>query len=557
MIPTVRLRTPVLVLCLAFVLAALSVHLRGALVSGVGSLNDEPAHYATSMMARDYLLGGDWFAPLDYARDWYLHYPKIALGQWPPMLYALIGVWMALFGVSGTAAVLGMAFLTACCATVLFRWLETEIGARGAGVAMLLFLCLPLVQEFSGALMTEVPLALFCTLAVLAYGRYLDRGGRRDALAFGLFAVAGILTKGNALALGMVPLLALVFTRRFELLRSKVFWLPAVLVLVICAPWYSMTAEIQARSWSGGTRPNLEYSLRALPSYLAASVRLGGWGLLLAAAFGLFKGCRDGQGKNGVWIASAGFFLGLLLLLVVLPSDVDGRHLVLATPLVVGCAVYGVVRASKDLGLAPAWGLALLLGLFGLEELRVVRKDFGGYREPVMALLRDPLYEQAVIMVAGDAIGEGLVIAGGAAADSPRPRHYILRASKVLISDDWNGRDYQLHFRTLDEMQARLEAFPVALLVLDSSTNPAQWFSHHTMLDQLVQERRDAWELLSSHDVRRQGEVFSQALRIYRLINWQSLPKAKVHLHTSEGGGLLQDKDAPEPLIVPGPPRIG
>ena len=54
----VRLRTSVLVLGLAFALAALSVHLRGALVSGVGSLNDEPAHYATSMMARDYLRDG-------------------------------------------------------------------------------------------------------------------------------------------------------------------------------------------------------------------------------------------------------------------------------------------------------------------------------------------------------------------------------------------------------------------------------------------------------------------------------------------------------------------
>lgn len=552
----VRLRTSVLVLGLAFALAALSVHLRGALVSGVGSLNDEPAHYATSMMARDYLLGGDWLAPMDYARDWYLHYPKVALGQWPPVLYALIGVWMVLFGVSGAAAVLGMAFLTACCATVLFRWMEKQVGMWGAGVAMLVFLCLPLVQEFSGALMTEVPLALFCTLAVLAYGRYLDRGGSRDALAFGLFAVAGILTKGNALALGLVPPLALVFTRRFELLRSKAFWLPAVLVLVICAPWYSVTAEIQASSWSGGTRPNLEYSLRALPSYLAASVRVGGWGLLLAAAFGLFRGCRGGQGENGAWIASAVFFLSLLALLVVLPSDVDERHLLLAAPLLVGCAVHGVVRASKDMGLAPVWGLALLLGLFGLEELRVVRKDFGGYREPIMELVQDPLYEQAVIMVAGDAIGEGLVIGGGAAGDSPRPRHYILRASKVLISDDWNGRDYQLHFQTLDEMQARLEAFPVALLVLDSSTNPAQWFSHHTLLDQLVEERGDAWELLSSHDVRRNGEVFSQALRIYRLTNWQSLPKAEVRLRTSGGAGLLQDKDARGPLIAPGQPRI-
>ena len=56
MIPAPRSWTPALVLCIAFALGAWSADLRGALDSGVGSLNDEPAHYATSMMVRDFLV---------------------------------------------------------------------------------------------------------------------------------------------------------------------------------------------------------------------------------------------------------------------------------------------------------------------------------------------------------------------------------------------------------------------------------------------------------------------------------------------------------------------
>ena len=551
MTPAPRSWTPALVLCIAFALGAWSADLRGALDSGVGSLNDEPAHYATSMMVRDFLVSGDWSAPMDYAREWYVHYPKVALGQWPPMLYAVMGTWMLLFGVSGTAAILCMVFLTSCCASALYRWLQPKMGTLAAGTGVLIFLALPLVQEFSAALMTEIPLTLFCTLSVLAFGRFLDRGSARDALAFGVFAVAAIMTKGNALALGAVPPFALLFTRRFDLLRSRLFWMPAILVIVLCAPWYGMTAEIQARSWSGGTRPNIEYSLRALPAYLSAFVSLGGLGLLLAAGFGLLQGCRQGHGANGVWNACAGYFLGLLILLVVLPSDVDGRHLILAAPLLVGCAVSGCVRVCGALGLAPAWGLALLVTMFSLETMRAVPKDFGGYREPIRALLQDPAYEKAVVLVAGDAIGEGLVIAGGAAVDAPRPRHHILRASKVLITDDWNGRDYQLHFTSLDAIQAQLEAFPVALLVLDSSTNPAQWFEHHSLLEKLVQERGETWELLGSHDVRRAGELFPKALRIYRLKDWEALAPADIYLQAPREWGNLLDKTKPLPMIQP------
>lgn len=551
MLSVPRLRTALLVLVLSFGLAALSVFFRGAMDSGVGSLNDEPAHYATSIMVHDFLLGGDWLRPMDYARNWYLHYPKVALGQWPPMLYGMLGIWMVLFGVSGVAAILGMAFLTACCTTALVSWLSEEFGGLEAAVGGLLFLALPVVQQFSGSVMTEIPLALFCTLAVLAFGRFLDRGQTRDALVFGLLAVAGIMTKGNALALGFVPLLGVLYSRRIDLVRRWNFWLPAVMVLLLCAPWYVVTADIQARSWSGGTLPNWDYFQRALPAYLLASVQLGGWGLALLAALGLATGIRKGPGKNGVWIAALAFFSGLLALLVILPSDVDPRHLVLAAPLLIGCAVGGAVCLGRAGGLPRGLGLGLLLGLFALEQFRVVPKDFGGYRGPMADLLGDPANQDAVFLVAGDAIGEGLIIAEGAASDAPRPRHHILRASKVLITDDWNGRDYQLHFPTSKQLQDQLEAFPVAFLILDSSTNPAQRFEHHILLDQLVQERSDAWELISSSPVRRDGELFPDALRIYRLKGWRSLPPAQIQLNTPSGGRFLQEKSTPKPLIWP------
>src|SRR5689334_11391847 len=58
---------------------------------------DEPAHYVSGLLVRDYLAQGVPGSPMAFARDFYLHYPKVAIGHWPPLFYVVQGVWTLLF----------------------------------------------------------------------------------------------------------------------------------------------------------------------------------------------------------------------------------------------------------------------------------------------------------------------------------------------------------------------------------------------------------------------------------------------------------------------------
>src|ERR1700761_9043583 len=61
-----------------------------------GGYSDEPAHYLTSLMIRDYLLSGFRLTPLAFAERYYVHYPAVAFGMWGPLLPILGGIWMVL-----------------------------------------------------------------------------------------------------------------------------------------------------------------------------------------------------------------------------------------------------------------------------------------------------------------------------------------------------------------------------------------------------------------------------------------------------------------------------
>src|ERR1700686_1788292 len=71
--------------------------LSGAYRAEFSGYPDESAHYVTSLMVRDFIVSLQYTEPMQFANDYYLHYPKVALGHWPPFFYALGGIWMLLF----------------------------------------------------------------------------------------------------------------------------------------------------------------------------------------------------------------------------------------------------------------------------------------------------------------------------------------------------------------------------------------------------------------------------------------------------------------------------
>src|SRR5207237_9290681 len=140
------------------------------------------------------------------------------LGHWPPVFYTVEAAWMLIFPISRQSLLFLMALFTAAMAFTLYRMVEQEFGALLGVTAGLFLIVLPVIQAYSGMVMADTLVGLLSLWTVLSFARFIDRQGWQDAALFGLLASLTILTKGTGLALALVPPLALLFNRRWNLI---------------------------------------------------------------------------------------------------------------------------------------------------------------------------------------------------------------------------------------------------------------------------------------------------------------------------------------------------
>jgi hypothetical protein len=58
-------------------------------------------------MLREWLLSREWRTPLRFAENYYVHYPKVALGHWAPAFHTLQAAWkLVLSPTTGSVLVL-------------------------------------------------------------------------------------------------------------------------------------------------------------------------------------------------------------------------------------------------------------------------------------------------------------------------------------------------------------------------------------------------------------------------------------------------------------------
>ena len=76
-------RTTLLAFLMFFAFAVVLQAWHGAYSAEFSGNPDEPAHYVTGVMVRDYLASFPWHPPMPFARDFYDHYPIVAIGHWP------------------------------------------------------------------------------------------------------------------------------------------------------------------------------------------------------------------------------------------------------------------------------------------------------------------------------------------------------------------------------------------------------------------------------------------------------------------------------------------
>jgi 4-amino-4-deoxy-L-arabinose transferase-like glycosyltransferase len=503
----------------------------------IGRHPDEPAHYITGLMVRDYIASGFPALPMSYAENYYIHYPKVALGHWPPLFYILQAAWTLLFPVSFQSLLLFMAVVAACLALSVFRTVQAEFGFW-AGVSMgVLLLLLPLVQTYYRMLMAEVLVALFCCVAAVYFGRYLDRERWQDLACFGIYASAAIMTKGNGLALALLPGLAVLVSRRFGLLRRPSFWLSGLIVAAICGPWTLATLGMVKNGWA--EEVSVAFVVGALPFNLWGLVKLTGVGLSALSAVGFLTRVVSpvlrGERLGGKWAAMAALVLSVYVFHSLVPASLDARHLIAAAPslLLFAAAGFSWVRSRPLLGRLPArWKTPILALVFGAAFLgwtfTVVGGVHNGYSNVARDLLGRSEFRNSVFLVSSTARGEGGIIAQ-IAMNERRPGHIVLRGTKVLARSEWSGRGYRLLYRTPDEVMGYLTDVPVRILIVDSERDHGE-NDHRALLLRMIETYPQRWRHIGSYPQRGPDGVLVSEIRLYQQIGRPDTPTPKIRI---------------------------
>lgn len=589
-----RPRPGSLVACVALLAAVIGLQIAtGSYQAEFGGHPDEAAHYVTGLMVRDYLAAGNFSSPMAFARDYYDHYPKVAFGHWPPVLYAVQAGWMLVFSPIRHSVLLLMALLTGLLAWRVFVTARSELGLPGGVFAACALIALPIVQQYSGMVMAEILLTLLCFHAVEAFGRYLTHQRVRDAAWFGVWASLAILTKQTAVWLAlMVPLAVLLtwgcrpagdgiaansagqkYRREPPLMLRWSFWLPAGMVILLCGPWTYLTLEMVRNGWTHPT-PTWSFSREAIGFYGATAVQILNWPLLGLAMIGLVARViipRIRRRSACDWTVRASAILALLLFHVVMPSALEARYLIPALPMMALLAAGGAaalaeglptwlprVKAASATARDHGWQLeaAGILRVHGVPTLllcgigavcltsvfAVPKKGCGGFAPVAGMLLAGQNADNAPLVISSDAAGEGMFIAEIAARDA-RPGRTVIRGSKLMAHSDWMKLSYEVRYDTPTELMSALRELPAPVLVVDQGVPARNRLPHQHLVLAMLAAFPEAWEPLGTFDVERDRTVKPGAVAVYR---WRAAP-AEASVQGSELAHLGRDQRAEQP----------
>lgn len=499
----------------------------GAYQSEFGGHPDEAAHVVTGLFIHDafieaghYAASGFHGSPIrvgkEFAESYYTHYPKIGLGVWPPFFYLVQSAWTFPFGVSRGSLLFLLCTLAGLLAWLVYRFLREEFGVVLAAVAGAVLISLPLVRNYYGMVMAETLSAVLMFGATMAFGNFLDREKRSDAIWFGILASLAILTKGTGLALALAAPLALVFTRRLALLKRPALWGAVLIVAVVAGPWTWATRNLGKGGWLQ-PNPSLSFTAQAVPYYAQKFALSLGAALVVLFAIGVVTRLRGGSKYPGRWAAAGALIVAVLIFQSIAPVGLEARHLIPILPAGVMFAAAGFDFIARRLG--ACWRIAVLATLVLVGTVwhffPITLKGSLGFGPLAGVVLADAKPNDEVL-VSSDATGEGMFIAEVALREH-RPGHVVQRASKSLSSSTWSGSGYAPAFEKDADVLKFLTGGKIRYLVLDDAVPADRRREHHDQLKRVVAEYPQQFFPLAEADLYRGGALQSARAKLYMI----------------------------------------
>jgi len=499
----------------ALVAAVAWVQIRAGAFTADLSGPDESAHFVTGLLIRDYVAAGITRSPLAFAKDYYLHYPKVAFGVWPPLFHVIEAGWTLVFPATVPSVLALVGLGAVLLGFIVYRIGETTTSAAMALVAALIFVALPTTQLVTTRVLADVQVALFEWCAVVAWARYLERDRSRDAVWFGVWGSAAMLTKGNAMALLAVPVLtALIGADRR--IRSRTFWAGIAIMVAVAGPWqlYSWTI---VRSTVVLVPKPFEY----VSLYLGMIADEVGWPIAVVALVELVLTVRAGligERPEPAALTFCALTVAVVGFHAFVPLTPSSRYVLGVMPAVLILACRGAIRAAAAAarhvpgvraGLTTAALAAAAVVTVGAAALDVPAKDTYGYGEVTGWLFAGSAPQRHVILSSSSGNGDGMFISQVATRER-RPDSVVVRADKVLSRSTWDGAEYELLKKTPAEVADFLDSVPIDVVVVDQEAE-REVPPHQRLLLQALAARPADWRLVHVH----QRESRASWIRVY------------------------------------------
>jgi hypothetical protein len=479
----------------------------GAFVATCGQ--DACGHFISGVMIHDYIVAGRLGNPLRYLIHYHEHYPLVGIGHWPPLYYGIVASWMLLFSSSQTAVLL----LSAAVAVVTALLLCGSVGRRQGTMAGLfvglLYLASPLTQSETGTLMLDGPVTLACLSAMLCYASFMGTGRLRDAALFGVVASAGLLIKGNAGSLVLLPIFALLIGRRFDLPFKLGFWVPVPIVAILAGPWYYLTWGLTAQGFRNSL--GLSYGTQAAFANATFLMQSVGPVIFVLAVVALVRVCGRIGGnartkQSNLTVCAASLVIAVYIFLLIVPSAVTPRYVLSAVPpiLILAAAEAGYWsewlsrRYSGILRTEAEWRMAVLTILvisFATLAFRIPHLRDDGLTMAAQQIWQIRSPRNPVVLIASDANAESATIAGLAMQDKSRPSIFAIRGSRLLGGGGYNNSDYQPRFATASAVMAEIDRYKIPLVLYRDSGTQANWI-HLRQIQEAKELFPNRWELV-------------------------------------------------------------
>jgi len=448
-----------------------------------GFYSDDAAHFMNGLVIREYLYQPIGTNPVKFAEQYYLNYPKIAPLMWPPLFHVVLGLLVLPGWPAGPAALLLVGLSTAWAAWRL-RSIVHELAGPAAGlVAAGLFFTTPLVMEFGSVVMLDVVIAALALEATYWLARYAGSSSSRDAALYGVFTALACLTKGNGVAVVLLPAILILILGRFDLLRRPGLYIAAAIVLVFAVPLLALSARFDAGI--GDFAPITIADVTSRIVYYGGHVwrNIGAVSLGLAvigAGVALARGRR--RQDAGVPFAEALVALAAAAILFHLlnPHRVAvSRYITMAIGPMIGLAIVGALALAHRMGTEGARRLAFTAMLAVMVVAAVVSRPWLGPRRPlgfqrvVAQLAADHHLAGRRLLVVSDEVGEGAAVTEAAELNLVQAPT-IVRGSKLLGSDNWVGENFQMTYASPAALIDDLENLHIEYVLFDRSKQSAR-----------------------------------------------------------------------------------